>query len=274
MGSPANRPHARALLVVLGVALGFGASAGARAQLLDRASTVVRGGDDDDDDTRSDDDDHDSATDDDDDDAEIVYDARDPFVDDSALDPVTAGYPPAPRPYAEWDDPSRPDGAASVELEGAYVLGGAARAGLGARLSGASHLDFALRVSLYGEPRDDGGLDVLGLGRAGLDWRIVDLSRVTARIGLGGRIFADARGPLFGVDAALGLVVLPFEPFSIMVDGELGFVGSAVLTQARVALGIVRGPWVIYGGYDYVALLSDAGIAELGGPTIGVQLWR
>lgn len=243
----------------------------ARAQLLEHASEVVRA-----DDSPSSSSGSSDSDDDDDDEPEYAYEpsgSAGPWED--SVDPSELpGLPSSPYPYGDWaEDGREPTGLLQMDVEGGYVFGGAARVGAGIRAEGPYRLDLDARLSMFGEPRAD-GFDAVGLLRAGIGLRIVDLPRAQVRLGLGGRLFGDAAGPVLGADASLGLDILPVKPFMLVIEAQTGFVGAAWLAQLRGSIAIVRGSWSVYVGYEHVVLASSGGIAELGGPMIGLAFWR
>lgn len=264
----------------------------AHAQLLDRASDAVHGGGDDGQNSSS------SSDDDDDDDSGggLLGSASDaahgsssggysgsgasgaPYV---ALGAASSIGCPFGQPYLDTvgsTGVAATDGtvdarlAVRLELEAGYVLGGAGRGGVGARLQLPFLLDLTTRYSVFFEPTEEGVL-VAALGRIGGELRIVDNQWLQLRIGGGLRHFHDDLGSELGGDFTLGFDAFPGEP--IVISGELsaGVVGQAIVVQARGRVGFIIDSTEIYAGYDYEALFAGGIQVDLGGPMLGVRAW-
>ncbi|HJL16694.1 MAG TPA: hypothetical protein RMH99_13610 [Sandaracinaceae bacterium LLY-WYZ-13_1] len=160
-----------------------------------------------------------------------------------------------------------------VEGELGWALGGAARAGVSARLQLPFAVDLASRYSLFVEPLDDGGVQVAALGRVGVEVRVLDVPAMQLRLGAGMRHFQDSAGGLFGADVLLGLDVFPGEPVILSGEAGVGAVGEAMVALARARLGVIVDSTEIYGGYHYEGLIAGEQHVDLGGPMVGVRAW-
>jgi hypothetical protein len=161
--------------------------------------------------------------------------------------------------------------AGTFEIEAGYALGGAGRAGVGARLMLELPLDILVRYSVFFELVDH-GVQVAAIGRVGLAWRLLESAPVHIRIGGGLRHFQDHLGGVVGVDGSLGVDIFPGSPLVISVDGSIGFVGQAMVAQVRAELGLMIDLVEIYAGYNYEGLVAAEHV-DLGGPMLGIRAW-
>jgi hypothetical protein len=285
----------------------------ARAQLLDRASSAVRGGSDDDDD-----DDRDSGSsygqdDDDEDDGGSFLDSASDTVRGSGGSSYSSGSSGYGRsrgragsyggggyggPYGGSSGPRSRyvlgvhpyaadcAGYGYVSTDDTDLGRAAVRVELeaGYALGGAGRGGASARIQLP-IPLDltvrysvfaepaEPGVQVAALGRFGLEWRFLDTPVIQLRLGGGGRHFQDAAGGMFGLDVLFGMDVFPGAPLVITVEGGVGFVGQAIVAQVRGTIGATVDSFEIYGGYDYEGLLAGGVHVDLGGPMIGLRLW-
>lgn len=186
-------------------------------------------------------------------------------------------------PYARmWQGYARPvdegtgfDGRTSVRLsaEGGYVLGGAGRGAVSARVQFSRLFDLAAGYALYVEPLGGGRVDAVALGRLGFDIRVIETPNALLRVGMGLRHFHDAIGDVFGVDGAVGVDLFPGAPWVLSAEGGAGRIDQATLVFARATVGVMLGAVEVYAGYDHVGLLSDGDQVMLGGPLLGLRGW-
>ncbi|HEY8426985.1 MAG TPA: hypothetical protein VIL20_01370, partial [Sandaracinaceae bacterium] len=144
------------------------------------------------------------------------------------------------------------DFGARLDVELGYVLGGAARAGLGARLQLPFPIDVVTRYSIFLEPIE-GGLEAAALGRFGAEFRLVNDPFLQVRMGAGLRHFHDRLGGVLGGDGTFGLE-FPFPPVIVSGEVSVGVVGRAFVLQTRIELGVLIDDVEIYAGYDYELL--------------------
>lgn len=285
----------------------------ARAQLLDRASSAVRGGSDDDDDDRQSSSSYGQDDDDDDDGGSFLGSASDAVRGSggSSRSSGSSSYGRSRGYTSRGGGGGGPYGGfgASAGPYQRYVLGAHPYSGdcsgygyvstdetdlgrtatrieleAGYALGGAGRGGASARIQLP-IPLDltvrysvfaepqESGVQVAALGRFGLEWRFLDTPVIQMRLGGGGRHFQDAAGGMFGLDVLLGMDIFPGAPLVITVEGGAGFVGQAIVAQVRGTIGATVDAFEIYAGYDYEGLFAGGVHVDLGGPMLGLRLW-
>ncbi|UJR83854.1 hypothetical protein [Sandaracinus amylolyticus] len=261
----------------------------AGAQLLDRASSTVRGDDGGGSSSSSSDDDDD---DDDDDDGGLLDgasitvrgDGDSPSSTDAGWSAGTTwpDYALAPQPYAsDCDAQLRPlapgvdegfELAVRADAEVGYALGGAWRGAVGVRLQLPMQLDLATRYSMFVEPHG-GDIRFVVLGGFGIEYRLIDVPGAQLRIGAEARTFYDSIDTIWGGGATFGLDLFPGEPVVLSTELAAAFVGQAFELRARAQIGVLIESVEIFAGYHYDGLFRDGVHVDLGGPMLGVRAW-
>ncbi|MGE0784827.1 MAG: hypothetical protein AB7S26_03990 [Sandaracinaceae bacterium] len=160
--------------------------------------------------------------------------------------------------------------AVQLDVEGGYVLAGAGRVGVGARLRIPEvPIDVASRYSVFLEEVDH-SVQSIAIGRVGADIRIVEECGFVLRLGAALRHMQDGLGPVFGLDAAASLELTLAEPIVIAMEATAGFIGQAVLLTARGILGVTLGIVTLYAGWDFQTLFNSGNV-DLGGPMAGLS---
>lgn len=285
--------------LVVGLALAvtvLGSTQAARAQLLERASSAVRDEPQQSRDDRDDDRDDDQGSSSNDDEGQLRRGSR--TVRGSGSDgsrPRSSGVSVwgAGRPYyrasvaptysggegEKVTTAPASDGLARtttrIALEGGFVYPAdpisVGRVGASFRFQTTFGLEIAARYSIFVEPRP-AGTDSLVLGRIGLDWRIITEEVMQFRVGAAVRHFQDRFGGLFGADLEAGLDFFPVDPLILSFEANIGFVDSAMVVQARGAIGLLVDVFEIYLGYNYEGIFGSQNV-DLGGPMLGLRFW-
>lgn len=162
-----------------------------------------------------------------------------------------------------------------VALDGGFVHPAerisVGRIGASLRVQTTFGLEIAARYSIFVEPLV-GRTDSLALGRIGLDWRIITEEVMQFRLGAALRHFHDRTGALFGADIEAGLDFFPIEPLILTFEANVGFLGNALLVQARGSVGLLVSVFEIYLGYNYEGIFGAQNV-DLGGPMLGLRFW-
>lgn len=274
------------LLVGFAFALGFLGPEVARAQLLDRASSAVR---DEPQQSRDDDNHHDDNGSSNNDDGQLnrtsqtvrgsgSYEPRGRPSSPSVWGSNSPYYA-EPTTYYTAQHPLPRDGLAHtttrIALDGGFIYPAerisVGRLGASFRVQTTFGLEIAARYSIFIEPLP-GRTDSLALGRIGLDWRVITEEVMQFRVGAAVRHFHDRTGGLFGADFEVGLDFFPVEPLILSFEANVGFLGNALLVQARGSIGFLVNVFEIYLGYNYEGIFGSQNV-DLGGPMLGLRFW-
>ena len=162
-----------------------------------------------------------------------------------------------------------------IALDGGFVYPAerisVGRIGASLRIQLPVGLEIVARYGIFVEPRP-GRTDSLALGRIGLDWRLVTEDFMQFRLGAALRHFHDRDGDLFGGDIEAGLDFFPIEPLILTFEANVGFLGNALLVQARGSIGFLVSIFEVYVGYDYQGIFGSQNV-DLGGPMLGLRFW-
>ena len=158
-----------------------------------------------------------------------------------------------------------------LEAETGYVIAGAWRVAAAARVQLPFFLDLAARYTLFLEPGDV-EVSTFVVGRVDLELRLLDTNGMQLRIGGGLRHAHDPLGSVFGGGMGLAMDIFPFQPVILSLSADVGVVGEAVLASARASLGLIVDATEIYVGYHYEGLLGTVDV-DLGAVLLGVRAW-
>jgi hypothetical protein len=190
--------------------------------------------------------------------------------------PALAPYPFAPGARGTHDaaDDAPQRTTLQLHLEGGWVAYTIGRAAIGLRVMFPHRLELGIGYQAYLEWRSDGSNEAIALGRASLAVRLVEDDDLHLRIGFGGRHVQDALGAVFGVDGSLGLEIFTGGAV-IALDGAVGFVGGAALTESRLTFGGMLERLEMYVGGSLVTLTPFSGgtTVLLGGAFVGFRFW-
>lgn len=159
-----------------------------------------------------------------------------------------------------------------LDAEVGWAIGGAARAGVAARIQLPFSIDFATRYSLFIEPLEE-GVAAAALGRTGLELRIFESPEMQLRLGGGLRHFQDGAGGVFGGDFIVGVDLFPVRPLILTGEASVGMVGEAIVAMARLQVGFIVDITEICVGYHYEGLITENVHVDLGGPMLGLRVW-
>lgn len=157
-----------------------------------------------------------------------------------------------------------------LEAEAGYVLAGAGRAALSARVQLPFYVDLSARYSLYWEPN---AADLVAIGNIDVEVRLIDAIGIQVRLGVGVRHFQDGDGGLFGPGGLIALDLFLVRPLVLSVEAGMGIVGDALLASVRSRMGWIIDATEIYVGYHFEALLGSTAEVALGGPMLGARQW-
>lgn len=158
-----------------------------------------------------------------------------------------------------------------LEAETGYVIAGAWRVAAAARVQFPFFVDLAARYALFLEPGEV-EVSTFVIGRVDLELRLLDTNGMQLRLGGGLRHAHDPLGSVFGGGMGLAMDIFPFQPVILSLSADFGVVGQAVLASARASLGLIVDGTEIYVGYHYEVLLGAVD-ADLGAVLLGVRAW-
>jgi hypothetical protein len=143
------------------------------------------------------------------------------------------------------------------------------------RLGGRLSLDTTWRVGLQSnwnylhESLDRGGPDEAVLGDTELTFRLCQNDWLLIHIGAGLRTWTDAHDARFGFNFSYSADFFPCKPVIFSPSFDVGNLSSDLVLHGRATLGLIRGRWELYGGYDFLRI----GSVNIQGPVAGVRLW-
>jgi hypothetical protein len=108
---------------------------------------------------------------------------------------------------------------------------------------------------------------------AHLVFRFAQAKRVDFRTGIGPRHFKRDESR-YGLDILYAIDIYGRHPIICRMEFHVGFLGDALLGQARATLGGMIGRVELYAGYDQTRLSDGHGSGTpLGGPVAGMRAW-
>ena len=113
------------------------------------------------------------------------------------------------------------------------------------------------------------GDDELFQGVMNLTFQFAHNEFAQFRSGIGVRMLSDDIDDEFGFNFTYGFDLYPGRPWIISTIFDLGTLGEATVTHARVTVGLNWKRAEIYTGYDYLKI----GDIEIDGPVAGVRIW-
>lgn len=160
------------------------------------------------------------------------------------------------------------DLALQVAAEWGTVSGGVSR------VAGRVKVETDVRLGI------SGGFERLSEGRDSLDLvdgvvflRFAESQRVVFRSGVGVRVLLDRNDPVFGGVFTYGFDAFPRAPLVLSGDLSVGWLGEAVVAEARGTLGATWGGAEIFAGWRQLNFYNGAPSVALGGPVIGGRGW-
>ncbi len=157
-----------------------------------------------------------------------------------------------------------------ASVEGGLIDPTMTRFGLAGRISGSSRFEVETRWDLFSEALPGGAIDQLWLGDVTVTWQHAVGRHGQFRSGLGVRALVDRGETTYGINFTYGMDLYPVRPLVLHAAVDLGTVGQAVVTQVQASFGLMLGPLELYAGYDQT-WIDDI---DLGGPTVGLRMWR
>ncbi len=143
------------------------------------------------------------------------------------------------------------------------------------RLGGRLFLDTTWRVGLQSnwnylrESLERGGSDEAVLGDTELTFRLCQSERLLIHAGAGLRTWTDSKDARFGFNFYYGADFFPCQPVIVSPSFDVGNLSSDLVLHGRATVGLIRGRWEVYGGYDFLRI----GSVNIQGPVGGVRLW-
>jgi hypothetical protein len=107
------------------------------------------------------------------------------------------------------------------------------------------------------------------LGSALVTWRLIERQRFQLYLGAGCVFWSDPSVTKAGFDCTASFDLYPVKPVVVSGLFDLGALGSALYSRARLTAGYLWGRWELFGGYDF----QRVGDVNLRGPLLGVRLW-
>lgn len=158
-----------------------------------------------------------------------------------------------------------------ASVEGGLVDQNLTRFTVAGRISGNHRFEIETKWDSFTESLGGGALDQIWLGDVNVTWQHAVGRHGQFRTGVGLRTMVDVDGTTdHGVNFTYGFDLYPASPLVVHAAIDVGTVGQAGFVQANGALGLMVGALELYVGYDQ----TWVGDVDLGGPMVGVRMWR
>lgn len=161
--------------------------------------------------------------------------------------------------------------ALAVDVESGYFIQGAVPAAIAMRLALPRRFELDTRVHLLTDVLESPA-QLAALGTAHVSYRFAQGKRFDFRTGLGLRVFTLDSVRL-GVDIVYAMDSYIAQNVVLRIELHVGSLSEAFVGQARSTLGAMFGRTEVYAGYDHTSYMSEASVARLGGPIVGIRSW-